>query len=103
MLATAYPHINVTSDGMPYLKGTQTKVIEVVLDHLAYDWDAGEIQRQHPYLSLGQIHSALAYYYDHQEEMDQAIEEQLQQVAAIKARLGESPLRHKLKSLGQIP
>jgi uncharacterized protein (DUF433 family) len=102
MLATAYPHIDVTSDGVPYLTGTQTKVIEVVLDRLAYHWDAEEIQRQHPYLSLGQIHSALAYYYDHQEAMDQVIEEQLQQIAAIKNRLGESSLRHKLKSLSQL-
>ena len=95
MLAIAYLHIDMTGGGVPYLTGTRTKVVEVVLDHLAYHWDAEEIQRQHPYLSLGQIHSALAYYYDHQEEMDRAIEEQLQQVAAIKARLGESPLRHK--------
>ncbi len=103
MLVTAYPHIDMTDDGVPYLTGTRTKIIEVVLDRLAYHWDAEEIQRQHPYLSLGQIHSALAYYYDHQEEMDQVIEEQLQQVAAIKARLGESSLRHKLKSLSQLP
>ncbi len=103
MLATAYPHIDVTGGGAPYLTGTQTKVIEVALDHLAYHWDAEEIQRQHPYLSLGQIHSALAYYYDHQEEMDQVIEEQLQQIAAIKERLGESSLRHKLNSLSRLP
>ncbi|MFO1434782.1 MAG: DUF433 domain-containing protein [Candidatus Competibacteraceae bacterium] len=103
MLALAYPHIDVTSDGVPYLTGTRTKVIEVVLDRLAYHWDAEEIQRQHPYLSLGQIHSALAYYYDHQEEMDRALEEQLQQGAAIKARLGESPLRHKLNLLSRLP
>src|SRR5512144_2758393 len=103
MLAVAYPHIDMTSNGVPYLTGTRTKVIEVVLDRLAYHWDAEEIQRQHPSLSLGQIHSALAYYYDHQEEMDRAIEEQLQQVAAIKARLDESPLRHKLNLLSRLP
>jgi uncharacterized protein (DUF433 family) len=103
MLAIAYPHIDVTADGVPYLTGTQTKVIEVALDHLAHHWDADEIQRQHPHLSLGQIHSALAYYYDHQEEMDKAIEAQLQQVVAIKERLGESPLRLKLRALGRLP
>jgi hypothetical protein len=25
---------------------------------------------QHPHFSLGQIHSALAYYYDHRDELD---------------------------------
>ena len=102
MLATDYPHITVADDNVPYLTDTQTKVIEVVLDRLAYHWDADAIQRQHPHLSLGQIHSALAYYYDHQEEMDAAIESQLQTVAAIKKRLGESPLRQKLIALGHL-
>jgi len=40
----------------------------------------------------------LAYYYDHQAEMDRVIEEQLREVAALKARLGKSPLRRKLQA-----
>ena len=102
MLATVYPHIAAADDDVPYLIGTKTKVIEIVLDRLAYHWDADEIQRQHPHLSLGQIHSALAYYYDHQEEMDAAIDAQLETVAAIKKRLGESPLRQKLIARGHL-
>lgn len=102
MLAETYPHIEITSDGVPLLAGTSIKVIEIALDHLAHHWDAEEIQRQHSSLSFGQIHSALAYYYDHQTEMDRVIEEQLRQVAAIKARLGPSPIRGKLKALGLL-
>lgn len=102
MLATDYPHIEITADNVPYLADTQVKVIEIALDHLAHRWDADEIKRQHPHLSLGQIHSALAYYYDHQEAMDAAIESQLQQLATIRKRLGESPLRRKLVALGHI-
>lgn len=103
MLATTYPHIDITDDGVPYLTGTQTKVLEVALDRLAYHWDADEIQRQHPHLSLGQIHSALAYYYDHEADMNQAVETQLHRVAAIKERLGESALRMKLQALVYLP
>jgi len=103
MLTIAYPHIEISADGVPMLSGTRIKVIEVALDHLAHRWNAEEIQRQHPHLSLGQIHSALAYYYDHQIEMDRLIEEQLRQIAAIKARLGPSPVRAKLKALGLLP
>ena len=33
---------------------------------------------QHPNLTLGQIYSALAYYADHQEELDKDIERRLQ-------------------------
>ena len=97
---TSYPHIERRSDGKLWLIGTQTKVIEVALDRLAHHWDADEIQRQHPHLTLGQIHSCLAYYYDHQEEMDRIIEEQLRTIEHLRGQQGGSVLRAKLKSKG---
>src|SRR5262245_48094350 len=99
MATVAYAHIELSPDNVPMVAGTKTKVVEIVLDRLAYHWDADEIHRQHPHLSLGQIHSALAYYYDHQEEMDRDIAERLRQVQEIKARLGESVIRAKLKAM----
>jgi Protein of unknown function (DUF433) len=74
--------------------------LEVALDRLAHHWDADEIQRQHPHLSLGQIHSCLAYYHDHQEEMDRAIEEQIRELERLRAQQGESVLRAKLRAKG---
>jgi uncharacterized protein (DUF433 family) len=103
MATLHYPHIDVSRAGVPYIAGTQTKVVEVVLDRLAYHWDADEIRRQHPHLSLAQIHSALAYYYDHQEEMDSEIDAQFRRIASIKASLGESPVLLKLKATGRLP
>jgi uncharacterized protein (DUF433 family) len=35
---------------------------------------AEEIQAKLPHLSLAQIHDALSFYYDHQEEIDADIE-----------------------------
>src|SRR5258707_10279753 len=96
MTAVAYPHIELRADGVPYVAGTQTKVVELVLDRLAYHWDADEMQRQHPHLSLAQIYSAFAYYYDHQAELDKDIEVRAKRVQAIKAGLGESPIHLKL-------
>jgi len=93
-----YAHIGFTDDGVPTISGTQTKVEEIVLDHLAYHWDAEEIHYQHPHLTLAEIHSALAYYYDHQVEMDERIEEGLRQVGRIRAELGDSPLRLRLQA-----
>jgi uncharacterized protein (DUF433 family) len=103
MATVVYAHIDVTPEGVPYLTGTQTKVVEVVLDRLAYHWDADEIRRQHPHLSLGQIYSALAYYYDHQAEMDREIDEQLLEVEKMKKSLGESSIHLKLKAMGHLP
>ena len=99
--ATAYPHIEVDDTGMPFIRGTRFKVTQIVLDRLAYHWDADEIQRQHPTLNLSQIYSALAYYYDHQAEMDALIEQRSHDVEDIRQRLPLSPLRAKLKAAKQ--
>ena len=103
MAAVAYPHIDCLREGGPFVTGTQTKVVEVVLDHLAYHWDADEIRRQHPHLSMGQIYSALAYYYDHQTEMDDEIYRQLREVEHVKASFSASPVRLKLRAMGLLP
>jgi uncharacterized protein (DUF433 family) len=102
MTAAAWPHIELTADNVPIIIGTTTKVIEIVLDHLAHHWDAHEIRRQYPYLTLAQIHAALAYYYDHQQELDEDIERRRDWVAEIKAEIGDSKVRDKLKQLGHL-
>jgi len=107
MATVDYPHISVSPEGVPVITGTGTKVFEIVLDHIAHGSDAREIQREFPYLSLGAIYSALAYYYDHQAEMDEDIARRIRKVDAIKAELdiaqGPSPIRLKLKAQGLMP
>ena len=103
MATVDYPHISLDSTSVPVLTGTRIKVVEIVLDHLAHGSDADEIQRQFPSLTLGHIHSALAYYYDHQAEVDQDIAGRLRKVDEIQSRLGDSPLATKLKVLKNQP
>jgi uncharacterized protein (DUF433 family) len=103
MATVAYAHIDVAPDGTAFISGTKTKVEEIVLDHLAHSWDAAEIHRQHPHLSLAEIYSALAYYHDHQNEMDESIERGLRQVMELQASMPPSPVRMKLKAKGLIP
>ncbi len=98
MPTVEYPHIELKSSGVAYLAGTQTKVVEIALDRIAHHWDADEIQRQHPHLSLGQIYAALAYYSDHEDELDEQIEEQLLYVERSRASAGDSLIRAKLKA-----
>ncbi|MCG8350539.1 MAG: DUF433 domain-containing protein [Chloroflexales bacterium] len=73
LVETRYEHIVLDDAGVPNIAGTTMKVIELVLERSAYGWSPEELHFQHPYLSLGQIHSALAYYWDHQDELDQDI------------------------------
>ena len=102
MITVAYPHIEVAADGVAMIAGTKTKVLEVVLDRLAHHWDADEIQRQHPYLSLAQIYAALAYYHDHEEEIDREIEKRLKHVERIATSQPPSVVRAKLQTRGGL-
>ena len=95
---TASPHIRLDDRGRAWIDETKIKVVEVVLDHLAYGWSADAIHEQHPHLSLGQIHAALAYYYDHQSEMDAQIERDLKRVHELRAATGVSPLQRRLRA-----
>jgi len=99
---TRYEHIILGQDNAPIIAGTNMKVIELVLERIAYGWSAEELRFQHPYLTLGQIHSALAYYWDHQETLDQDIERRLQVVDQIQGSRGPSPLVARLKAKGLI-
>ncbi len=74
MVETRYEHIVLDERQVPTIAGTRIEVIEVVLDKIAYGWSPEEIHLQHPHLSLGQIYSALAYYWDHKEELDAVME-----------------------------
>ncbi len=98
MSTLTYPHIELDSQGVPCIAGTSIKVVEVVLDRLAYHWDADEIHRQHPHLTLAQIYSALAYYHDHQSEMDADIEDRLKRMETIRQSIPDGSIRAKLQA-----
>ena len=92
-------HICRDDRGVAWIDETNVKVVEVVLDHLAYSWSAEAIHEQHPHLSLAQIHAALGYYYDHAAEFDAEIERQAQRIADMQAAGGISPLHARLRAM----
>lgn len=95
---TLYKHIMLNNKQVPIIVGTTMKVIELVLDHKAYGWSPEELHFQHPYLTLGQIHSALAYYWDHQAEFDHQIEQDLQDTEKLRLQQGITPFEARLKA-----
>jgi len=101
-IETKYQHVVLDELSVPYIAGTNIKVIELVLDRLAYGWSPEELQFQHPYLTMGQIHSGLAYYWDHQAELDQDIENRLEKVEQIRRTMKPSSLESHLKEKGLI-
>lgn len=101
-VATTYEHIVLNQAGVPIIKGTTTKIVEIVAEMKAYGWSPEEIHFQHPYLSLGQIYSALAYYWDNADEINRDIKERLAKVEEIRGRTRNSEIREKLEEKGLI-
>jgi len=99
---TEYGHVVLDEKQIPIIEGTNMKVIEVVLEETAYGWSPEELHFQHPYLTLGQIHSALAYYWDNQEDLDRDIERRLELVRQIGQSIGTTPLMARLKAKGLV-
>lgn len=101
--STTYEHIQIDANGIPIISGTTMKVVELVMAQMAYGWSPEELYFQHPYLTLGQIHSALAYYWDHKEELDADIERRWQYAEEARRKAGPSPLVAKLRTQGLLP
>lgn len=99
---TRYQHIVLGADKIPAIAGTTTKVVELIVERLAYGWSAEELLFQHPHLTLGQIYSALAYYSDHQDELDQDIERRLRLVDNLQRAAPPSALIARLKAQGLL-
>src|SRR5437879_550009 len=99
--AATTAHIRLDDQGRAWVDDTNIKVIEIVLDHLAYGWSAETIQENHSQLSLAQTYAALAWYYDHQTEMDAEIERQDERLQALRAAAKPSPLARRALRRGQ--
>src|SRR6266699_6714891 len=101
MVAVLNSLIELDEHGVPWISGANTKVVEVVLDKMAYGWSPEEMHRQHPHLSMAQIHAALSYYYEHQNEVDADIERRDRYVEELRAQQPDSPLRQRLQALNR--
>ena len=99
---TKYEHVVLDASGVPIIAGTNMKVIELVLEKTAYGWSPEEGHFQHPFLTLGQIHSALAYYWDHQQGLDRDIERRLEKVEQIQGKMKQTPLIARLRKKGVL-
>jgi uncharacterized protein (DUF433 family) len=89
--------------GIPRFTGTRFKIIHVIIEHTHWKWSAEAIQLQHPDLTLGQIHSALAYYFDHQAEFDAEIRRQAEEADWLCSENQDSPGRRRLRKMGTLP
>ncbi|MFI5303649.1 MAG: DUF433 domain-containing protein [Nitrospiria bacterium] len=74
----SHPHIIIDQDicgGSPVIAKSRFPVRSVVVYILRYGLTPEELAQRFPHISLGQIHDALAYYYDNREEVEKDIAE----------------------------
>ena len=81
-MTTKILHPYITSakeigEGRPIIAGTRTRVSNIVA-YYKLGLSPEELAREFPHLTLSQIHDALSYYYEHQEEIDREIDEDSQ-------------------------
>jgi len=95
-------HIETTPDtrgGKPRIQGTRITVADVVLMHRRLGRALEEIAGTYD-LSLAAVYAAMAYYYDHQSEIDRSLDQEEEVAEAFKQN-DPSPLREKLKALSR--
>ena len=89
MTAVLDRHLEITAGlagGRPRIAGHRITVQNIVIWHERMGKDIDEICAEYG-LSLAAVHAALAYYFDHQDEIDQRIEQDEAWVAAQRQQL----------------
>jgi uncharacterized protein (DUF433 family) len=93
-------HVKANPDvrgGKPCIAGTRITVSDVVLMHLHLGQSIEQIAGHYD-ISLAALHAAMAYYYDHQAEIDQAMQDEDATLHAIR-QATPSLLQTKLRTL----
>ncbi|MEG4321176.1 MULTISPECIES: DUF433 domain-containing protein [unclassified Microcoleus] len=102
LTATEYKYVELDEKNVPLIAGTTMKVIELVQAHIAYGWSPAELHLNHRYLTMSQIHSAFAYYWDHKEELDADMQRRFEYAEKLRLEAGESQAAKKLQAQGLI-
>ena len=73
--------------GQPRIAGTRLKVQSIALEYRSLGWTSDQICDAHPGITLAQVHAALSYYYDHREEIDLVIQEDIEFAERLRPEL----------------
>jgi uncharacterized protein (DUF433 family) len=79
--------------GEPHILGHRIKVRHVAVWHERMGMTPTQIAATYPTITLSQVHAALAYYYDHRDEIQAAIEEERDFIEEQKAKTPPSKLQ----------
>ena len=102
-LEVSYPHIEKSEDHPARLRRTpRVRVAQIVMDYLVHGWSVDEMCRQHPYLAPAVAHAAMAYYFDHREEIDAEIRADWEEAERSRAESSQPAVMMRLKARGLL-
>jgi uncharacterized protein (DUF433 family) len=87
-----------TCGGKPRIDGHRIKVEHIAICHERIGMSPDEIVSAHPTITLAQVHAALAYYFEHKDEIDADIEEGKRFALELKAKTPASKLQKLLEA-----
>src|SRR3954464_5217182 len=82
----------------PRIKGSRIRVVDVAIWHDKLGMSADEIVQDCLQLTMGDVYAALAYYWDHREEIERRLAADDAFVEQMR-KLNPSPLKEKLERL----
>ncbi len=80
-----------------FIAGTRVRVQDIYALSELQGLTPDEIVRSLPHLSLAQVHAALAYYFEHRDEILNELREDEEFVQQFRQAHGEGPLARKLR------
>jgi uncharacterized protein (DUF433 family) len=101
MLAVIQEHIDATPGicgGRPRIAGHRIRVMDIVVLHEKLGQSPDEIVATYPTLTLADVYAALAYYFDHPQEIQNDLAED-RALAEDMARTNPGPLKQRLAQL----
>ncbi|MBE9011430.1 DUF433 domain-containing protein [Pseudanabaenaceae cyanobacterium LEGE 13415] len=84
-------------DGKPRIANTRITVEDIAIWHLKQGYSLIEIAGKYD-LSIASVYAAMAYYFDHREDIDRRTAEEIEQIEVLK-RSSPSRLEEKLRAL----
>lgn len=69
----------------PCITGTRISVQDIYVWHELLGKSPDQIIAEYPFLTLSQVHSALAYYYDHAEKIREQVKKGREEAERIRA------------------
>jgi uncharacterized protein (DUF433 family) len=102
-LERVYPHIEKPEGEPAHLaRVPRVRVAMIVMDYLVHSWSVEEMCRQYPYLKPAEAHAAMAYYYDHRQEIDEEITRETAEAEQSRRQAAPTPFQARMRAEGKL-